>query len=704
VSLRDRLPAPSTALPLAALYLLLAALHVWQASRHATPTIFTDELEFTQVSRSIADGDGAAYRGGAEADFPGLYPYLAAPAWWLDSVGQAYGAIKTLGALVMTAAIFPAYGIARLVTSRPAALLAAAATAAAPALAYAPVLVEEPLAYPLATLALLAVMRWAAVPTASRFVAAAAACLLGFAARTQLAILLVVLGAVALAILWRGERFTAWRRTWTRGDWLGAALLALGIALVALAFVSRRSTSWYVATTFFKGRMLDFGLWSAGALAIGLGVVPLVAALAALVPGRGRRWTDAERAFVLVTAAAFLTFGVYTAVKGAYLSTVFSNVVPERNLIYLTPLVFAGAAWLLDRGGQRAWAVAAAGAFTVWLLVDTPFSLEYPNYEAHGFAILALANRELRWDGARMEDVLVAIAVVGTAVLVMLPFVRRRALRLGVAGLIAVGVLAWTTTTQVYASSGERDLADRVYSGLPKPADWLDRTVGDGTAVFLGQGLRDNNPLWSLEFWNRSLQAMWSLDGSAPGPGTVVNADLGATDGTLRPDPKADVVVASPGVALRNPPPATAVGTYAVQPLRGPIRLPSGVHGVSDDGWMGEAAAYDRYDVAPGSVGLASVVVSRKGWCGPDKPGKVTIRVGPLAISEHRQPTLARVTQEVHETINSCEELPFLLPAPAGPWRAEVEVTPTFSPHELDPTLGDARQLGAQVSFDYRPL
>jgi hypothetical protein len=589
------------------------------------------------------------------------------------------------------------------VASRPASLLVAAGAGAAPALAYAPVLVEEPLAYPLSTLALLAVMRWAAVPTAGRLVVGAAACLLGFAARTQLSILFAVLGLTALAIAWRHERFAAWRRTWTRGDWLGAGVLALGIAIVGLAFLSRQSTSWYVATTFFKGRMLDFGLWSAGALAIGLGVVPFVAALGSLVPGRARRWSDAERAFALVTAAAFLCFGVYTSVKGTYLSTTFTSVVPERNLIYLTPLVFAGAAWLLERGGQRAWAVAAAGAMTVWLLVDTPFSLEYPNYEAHGFAILALANREWRWDGARIEDVLVAVAVVGTAVLLLLPLVRRRALRLGIAGLLAAGVLSWTLTTELYASSGERHLADRIYAGLPKPADWLDRTAGDGTAVFLGQGLRDNNSLWSLEFWNRSLRRMWSLDGTAPGPGDVLTADLGAVDGTLSPDPLADRVVASAGVALRNPPPAATVGTYAVQPLDGPIRLASAVHGVSDDGWMGSAAAYDRYDVEPGSVGLASVIVSRKGWCGKDKPGAVTVRLGPLAISEERQPMIARVTQEVHEEINSCEELPFLLPAPPGPWRVEVEVTPTFSPRELDPTLGDARQLGAQVSFDYRP-
>ena len=66
---------------------------------------------------------------------------------------------------------------------------------------------------------------------------------------------------------------------------------------------------------------------------------------------------------------------------------------------------------------------------------------------------------------------------------------------------------------------------------------------------------------------------------------------------------------------------------------------------------------------------------------------------------------IRRVTQIGRGVLNSCEQLPvFLFRAPPGPWRAEVEVTPTFSPHELDPQLGDARQLGAQVSFDYRPF
>ena len=37
--------------------------------------------------------------------------------------------------------------------------------------------------------------------------------------------------------------------------------------------------------------------------------------------------------------------------------------------------------------------------------------------------------------------------------------------------------------------------------------------------VYLGQQMSDQNGEWLLEFWNRSLKAVWSLDGTAQGPG-----------------------------------------------------------------------------------------------------------------------------------------------------------------------------------------
>jgi hypothetical protein len=269
---------------------------------------------------------------------------------------------------------------------------------------------------------------------------------------------------------------------------------------------------------------------------------------------------------------------------------------------------------------------------------------------------------------------------------------------------LVAGTLAWTATAEVYATRGENGLSQRFFDALPKPPDWLDRMDGESSAVYLGQGITDANPIWSLEFWNHSLKRVWSLDATAPGPGYVVTADLGKTDGTLAPEPGTDWLVAAPGVAVTKQPGDERVGDYVVQRLNGPIRLSSAVYGIYPDGWMGKHAAYDRYDVRPGQRGLASITVSRIGWCGKDKPGRVTVRLGPLEVSDGH-PKIARVTALRHGVLNSCEQLPvFLLRAPSGPWRAEVDVTPTFAPRELDPALGDARQLGAQVTFDYRPL
>ncbi len=141
------------ALPLVGAYLLLATLYAWQAWRRETPTIFTDELELTQISRAIADTGEPARRGEAVRV---LEPRAVAdaPFWWLEPVSTAYEAIKTFQAFVMAAAIFPAYLLARIVVTPGWALFAAVGTIAAPALSYSPILVEEPWAYPAATLAL----------------------------------------------------------------------------------------------------------------------------------------------------------------------------------------------------------------------------------------------------------------------------------------------------------------------------------------------------------------------------------------------------------------------------------------------------------------------------------------------------------------------------------------------------------------------
>ena len=134
-------------LALAGIFVALAALYVVEALLHHSPWIFFDELDYSTTARRIADLGTPP--GGKPYYFNGLYPFLIAPAWLADDVHTAYWVSKVIGALVMTAAVFPAYWLARmLAASRPIALFTATVTAAVPALSYSSSLMTETLAYP----------------------------------------------------------------------------------------------------------------------------------------------------------------------------------------------------------------------------------------------------------------------------------------------------------------------------------------------------------------------------------------------------------------------------------------------------------------------------------------------------------------------------------------------------------------------------
>jgi hypothetical protein len=699
---RSALRPASTLFGLVLVYAGTASLAIWQGSLHLSPTIFTDEIEMTQLARSIADTGHATLRGMPYSHLAPLAAYLSAPFWLIHDVPTAYWWIKTSNALLMASAVFPAYALARLAVNPRWALFAAAGTGFSPALAYAPILVKEPTAYPAATLALFLITRSVARPTRWSFLLAAGGCVLGFLAKSQLLVLFGVLLLAAGAVVWRTERATAFRRTWTRSDWIGAVVLTVGLVIAANAFVSHKSMQWYISTAFFQGRMLDLGLWAGGALAIGLGMIPLVAGLASLVRPKGEAPRPGVDALAIVTVSSIACFGLYTAVKAAFLSTVFATLTVERNLIFLVPLLFAGTALFLERRGGRWWAVLAAGALGIYLVHTTPYSLtQYPNYEAHGLAIIAFANRIFRWPAATIEHALIMVTVVTTLALVLVPRLRSARVAGGVVVALAGISLLWTGTTEIYAAHGESDFSKRLYATLPKPANWLDLQTKGRPVLFLGQAVRDPNPVNLLEFWNRSLVKIWALDGTAPGPGATATPNVDKPDGTLT-NPSTDFVLTMPGVDINGRRVGTSVGGYSLFTIDGQLRLRTAETGVYPDGWMGPNATYSQYDVAPGERGHLVVVLSRTSWCGKDVRSVAVIRVGPTAAKDG-QPSIARVTSETAGVLHSCQAKTFALPTPPVSWRAEVTIAPTFSPASIDPRLGDPRQLGAVVTFKYVP-
>ncbi len=598
----------------------------------------------------------------------------------------------------MTATVFPAYGLARMVVPKWYALVAASAAVAVPALAYSPILVEEPLAYPLSTLALWLIVRTLERPTWWRVAAAAGICVVAAATRTQLAILLAVLVLGLLWLVWESAPAQQWRTRWTRWDWVGAVTLTIGVAFALAAAMGHASTAWRNTMLLYKDRIVEHTAWAIGALAIGLGVLPVVAGVSALARPKGEARDPRIRAFVVTSVAALVVFLTYAGVKGAYISTVFGTYVVERNLIYLCPILFSATALAFARGVGRGWAIAGAGIFTLIVVVSTPLNLDkFPYYEAHGLSIAAFANREFSWSERTIETVLVVACIVAVAVVLALRLIPRRSPAFAaVVGVTTAVVVGWGLTGQVYAAKGERDFSERIDRNLPKPYDWVDEATGGESVVVIGQQISDPTNIWLTEFFNPSVQKMWSLDGTAIDVGgPILTPDLNAVDGTLAPAPGTKYALAVNGVTLQAPVVARRKDATLYRIDGRPLQLQDALVGRETDGWMiGSSddpvahAAYTRYDVSNDEPGLAVVRLTRIGWCpkpGLRQTGKATVKIGPVGIGSDKQPRIERVTETRTFDVPDCKGNGTTLSPPNVPWRMEITVAPTFSPNEDRP-------------------
>ena len=94
-------------------------------------------------------------------------------------------------------------------------------------------------------------------------------------------------------------------------------MLVVGAGVLLSAVIKHRSLEWLYATGFYKHRMFTLGMRAAGALTIGLGILPVVVGLATLWAPRGERFRIELRVFRCVLLAAVITFGWYTAVKAS---------------------------------------------------------------------------------------------------------------------------------------------------------------------------------------------------------------------------------------------------------------------------------------------------------------------------------------------------------------------------------------------------
>jgi hypothetical protein len=707
-ALGDRLLA---AVPLASIYVWLCIVYCVEAWKRATPWVFTDELELTQISRSIAD-TGHPARRGQPYGIHTLYVVLLAPLWLIHKVATAYAAIKYVDVFVMTSVLFPTYFLARMIVSKPWALFAAAGAAVIPSLAYSSYLVEENLAYPYAALCFLLIAKAFALRTRGWVVGAVVASIIAPAVRGELIVVPILFVIGLFFMWWSSDTQRERRRAWSVGDWLGAVALWAGGIIVISGFASRYYTEWYDVTAYnwTKYRAFAYGDWAVGALVTGLGAVPVVAGLASLVAPRGEVRLREVRVFRVVASAAIIGFGLYTAMKASYESQFFETRVWERDLVYIAPLLFVGMALVLDRRRVNWFALAAASVYVLYLVLGTPLQLGVQLVsDALGFAIVQGANRYYEWTATDARILLLIVFCVGLALLaaVALPRVRR-GLAFALAAVLAVGILAWNVTGEIAAASGSVSVSRDFSDILRHPFSWVDDTTGGKPTIYLGQGVVDQRPEWLLEFWNRSITTVSSLDATIGGPGPAGAPNITATGQlywTLNP--------AQPGkifdYAVEDWPCVDFAGTlarrheYAVGAtpkvwrlirLTKPNRLLATCSGIYPDGWSGpNDSTYFRYSGT--HPGWLRIRLSRQNW--PASP--VEIQLGRIAVQEN-SPVMGAVLRQKRVVISGARRLVVWLPVPARGFAVHVLVEKKFVPHQLNPSIGDPRTLGALV--DYR--
>ncbi|HEY3189649.1 MAG TPA: hypothetical protein VGJ70_19325 [Solirubrobacteraceae bacterium] len=586
----------------AALPVLFAAAtvyHFLQSRGHATPTVFNDELLYSKLSQSIAAGHGLAIRG-EHFFFPApLAPLVQSPAWLLSSMTDAYAAAKLLNAAVMSAAVFPAFFLARRVVRPSYALVTAAAAVTTPGMLYHGYLMSEALAYPVFLCAVLVLVRGVERPS----IAVPVMCALAIATRVQFLVLpLAYLAAVAVCE--RGNY---------RRHLVPAALTGL---LVAVLVGIPGALGQYGEATHIghaPGAVAHWALTTGSLLPFSLGLAVVPGALLGLAVLRR------TPIGVISIACTVLFLG-----QAALIAAGEAHRPLERYVFYVTPLVFLAFFAYVERGApwQLAYVLTTCIGAVALSLVSFPgltgtAAFFFDSFTLTGFArasfYLGLPNASLLYTLAPLALGALALAARRLPYLVA-----------AVAMAIALATGAGAYATDRLATG----FAARTFNA--QPADWLDRS-GLGPATYLVLPGSDYFVGTGLESWNRDVRHVAVLQAQPPDPfpTTVARVDR---DGTLHAGDARTLVVNVSGTSLGLD------GQVIARPRTGLVayRIPAHPHvrwladGLAPDRWTGAELRYQAWPVQPGRYELTLAVprgmAPRRVWI-----GKRELRVGSTA-------------------------------------------------------------------------
>jgi hypothetical protein len=585
---RVRVVSRALALPL--LFVAATAYHFLQSRGHATPTVFNDELLYSKLSESIAAGHGLAIRGD-HFFFPApLTPLVQSPAWLLSSMTDAYAAAKLLNAAVMSAAVFPAYFLARRVVTPASALVVAAATVATPGMLYHGYLMSEALAYPVFLCAVLVLVRAIEKPT----LAVPLVCAVAIVTRVQFLVLpLAYLTAVAVCERGRYRRHLV-------------PVTVTSVLLVVLLGVPGALGQYGEATQIGHdpGAVAHWALTTGSLLPFSLGLAVVPGALFGLAVLR----RTPVGVISIACTALFLGQAALIAAGEAHRPL-------ERYVFYVTPLAFLAFFAYLERGApwRRAYVLFTIAGAVALSLVSFPGLTGTAGFFFDSFTLTGFARVSF-YLGLTNASLLYALAPLALGALALaarrLPYVVAT---VAIAIALATGAAAYATDR---LATG---FAARTFNA--QPADWLDRS-GLGPATYLVLPGADYFVGTSLESWNRDVRHVAVLQAQPPDPFPTAVARVDR-DGSLHLGAPAHTVVVNvsgSGLGLD--------GQVVARPREGLVayRLPAHPHvrwladGLAPDRWTGAKLRYQAWPVRAGRYELTLSVprgmAARRVWIG----------------------------------------------------------------------------------------
>ncbi len=447
--------------------------------------------------------------------------------------------------------------------------------------------------------------------------------------------------------------------------WRRALVVAGALAVFAFVFnflVVERLQSWAFGQYFNHETITQGGL-AAGALAIGLGLLPVIAGVSSLwLPERFPE--PAYRAFAIYLGG--IAHHPLPLHRGQGHLSAQPAPADDRGAESLLPLAAAP-----DRDGarvRRAQAQLAArgvghGGSRSTIVWSGKFEVGAPYFDAPGLAVLTLVNRDFRWDVDDFHILLISAAAVSVALLVL----RRRPWVPAVAAALLGGMAPDRRRSMPRTRTPTTRRRSR--SRIPSPRNWVDSATHGAPVTFLGENVTDGTALWLTEFWNRSIGHVASLNGVAPGPGPITAPALDTTDGALSGYTGDPYTLAGPGVMLAAKPIESRDG-FTLYRTPSPWHLLRREQNVFTDGWATSPIGYTYFP--RGGPGVLTIHLSRTAYNGTGPPGKATIRVGTVRLDANGNPVLGRVLTVRRRLVPNGKLTVVRIPVAATPVTVEI--------------------------------